>query len=115
MISELMLPHIDIARASRKDRVGSYWGNPNVKGGVDKNVGLREQEQIWHGFPDFSLEWTKDKLVWKINGITIRTTTQGVPQVPMYHQHQFLIVQGCKRIRFAGLVEVDWIRCYQPS
>ena len=38
MISDLMLPHIDIARAGKKIRVGSYWGNPNVKGGWTKEL-----------------------------------------------------------------------------
>ena len=32
----------------------------------------------------YTLEWTSDKLVWKINGAEVFSQTSDVPQEPMY-------------------------------
>jgi beta-glucanase (GH16 family) len=114
MISELMLPHINIARADKKISVGNFWGNPNVKGGVDKNMSSMSRNRYGQDFQIFSLEWTKDKLVWKINGITVRTANQGVPQVPMFINISSSLYQDVNGSVLPASVEVDWIRCYQP-
>jgi len=115
MISELMLPHINIAKAGKKISVGNYWGNPNVKGGVDKNVSSMNRNRYGTDFQIFSLEWTKDKLVWKINGITIRTANQGVPQVPMFINISSSLYQDVNGSVLPASVDVDWIRCYQQA
>jgi hypothetical protein len=113
MISDLMLPQLDIARASKKIRVGSYFGNPNVKGGVDKRAASMSRSRYGGDYQIFSLEWTAGKLIWKINGVTIYKTTQGVPQVPMYMNISSSLYQDVNGSVLPAQVEVDWIRCYQ--
>ena len=112
MISDLMLPHIDIARAGKKIRVGSYWGNPNVKGGVDKVAASLNRGRYGSDYHIFSLEWTRDKLVWKINGVTIRTATQGVPHVPMYINISSSLYKDTNGTPLPAEMDVDWVRCY---
>ncbi len=115
LIADLMLPQLDIARASDKIRVGSYFGNPNVKGGIDKKAASLSRDKYGKDYQIFSLEWTPDKLVWKINGVTIYTTTQGVPQVPMYINFSSSLYKDVNGSVLPAEVEVDWIRCYQNA
>jgi len=115
MISDLMLPQLDIARASDKIRVGSYFGNPNVKGGVEKKAASLSRDKYGKDYQIFALEWTSDKLIWKINGVTIYTTTRGVPQVPMYINISSALYQDVNGSVLPAEVEVDWIRCYQNA
>jgi beta-glucanase (GH16 family) len=113
MISDLMLPHIDVAKASRKIMVGNYFGNSNVKGGVDKNVFKLSRSRYGSDFQIFSLEWSKDKLVWKINGITIHTANQGVPHTPMFVNFSSSLFQDVNGTILPASMEVDWVRCYK--
>ena len=115
MIADLMLPQLDIARASDKIRVGSYFGNPNVKGGVDKKAASMSRDKYGRDYQIFSLEWTSDKLIWKINGVTIYTSTRGVPQVPMYINISSSLYQDVNGSVLPAEVEVDWVRCYQHA
>ncbi len=113
MIADLMLPQLDIARASDKIRVGSYFGNPNVKGGVDKKAAALSRQKYGKDYQIFSLEWTPEKLVWKINGVTLYKTTRGIPQVPMYINVSSSLYKDVNGSVLPAEVEVDWIRCYQ--
>jgi hypothetical protein len=114
LVSELMLPHIDVARASKKISVGSYWGNPNVKGGVDKRKASMSRNRYGFDYYIFSLEWAKDKLTWKLNGIPVYTSTQGVPQVPMYVNINSALYQDVSgSALLPAELEVDWVRCFQ--
>jgi len=113
LISELMLPHINIARADKSISAGNYWGNPNVKGGVDKNMSSMSRNRYGSDFQIFSLEWTKNKLIWKINGVTIRSATSGVPQVPMFINVSSSLYQDVNGSVLPASCEVDWIRIHQ--
>jgi beta-glucanase (GH16 family) len=112
LVSELMLPHIDVARASKKISVGSYWGNPNAKGGVDKKAACMSRDHYGFDYYIFSLEWTKDKLTWKLNGVPAYTSTQGVPQAPMYININSALYKDVDGPVLPAEMEVDWVRCY---
>ncbi len=113
LLSDIMLPQLDIARASGKIRVGSYFGNPNVKGGVDKRAAAMSRSKYGKDYQIFSLEWTADKLTWKLNGVTVYKTNQGIPQLPMYVNIGSSLYQDVNGTVLPAEVEVDWIRCYQ--
>jgi beta-glucanase (GH16 family) len=113
LISELMLPHLDVARASKKISVGSYWGNPNVKGGVDKRSASMGRSHYGFDYFIYSLEWTREKLTWKINGVPVYSTTQGIPQVPMYLNINSALYTDADGTVLPAQLEVDWVRCYQ--
>ena len=113
MVSELMLPHVDLARAGRKISVGSYWGNPNVKGGVAKKASAMSRDRYGYDYYIFSMEWTKERLTWKINGIGAGSSTEGVPHVPMYININSALYQDVDGSVLPAEMEVDWVRCYQ--
>ena len=114
LVSDLMLPHIDIARASKKISVGSYWGNPNAKGGIAKKSASMSRDKYGYDYYIFSLEWSKNKLIWKLNGVPAWSTTLGVPQVPMYININSSVYQDVNGSVLPAELEVDWVRCYTP-
>jgi len=60
----------------------------------------------------YSLEWTPDKLVWKINGAEVFTQTSDVPQEPMY----VLLAGGLdKAINGMTSMEIDWVHVYKTK
>jgi len=106
MLADKITPHIDICRTSK----GKVWTDYfPVKGGVNKtSIGSRYANDFFI----FTLEWTSDKLVWKINDTLVFTQTSDVPQEPMY----VLLAGGTdKPINGMTSMEIDWVRVYQPK
>jgi hypothetical protein len=104
LIGDRITPHVDICRSGR----GKVWFDLfTAPGGhYKKSIGSKYLSDFYI----YSLEWTPNALVWKINGVEVMRQTSGVPQEPMY-------------INFAGGVEkpiggissmeVDWVRVYE--
>ncbi|HUX55818.1 MAG TPA: glycoside hydrolase family 16 protein [Bacteroidales bacterium] len=106
MLADKITPHIDICRTSG----GKVWSDYfSEKGNVAKtSIGSRYARDFYI----FSLEWTSDKLVWKINNTEIFTQTTNIPQEPMY----VLLAGGLdKPINGMTSMEIDWVRVYQPK
>jgi hypothetical protein len=115
MVSELMLPHIDLARAGKRISVGTYWSNPNAKGGVDKRSASLGRGHYGFDYFIFSLEWTREKLTWKINGVPLLSATEGIPHVPMYININSSLYREADNTLLPATMEVDWVRCYQKA
>ncbi|MBN2395573.1 MAG: family 16 glycosylhydrolase [Candidatus Atribacteria bacterium] len=113
MLSDQILPHIDVAKAQKKLQLGNFWGNLTEPNGVRKfssKVGL---SKLSNDFYIYRLEWTPGKLVWKINGLTIATATAGVPQDPMYLNFSSALYKDTNGTVLPASMEIDWVRCYQ--
>ena len=106
MLGDKIIPHIDICRTSK----GKVWFNYfNAKG---NNVKTSLGSRYSNDFFIYSLEWTSDKLVWKINNTEVYTQTSDVPQEPMYVG----LAGGLdKPINGMTTMEIDWVRVYQPK
>jgi beta-glucanase (GH16 family) len=104
MLADKITPHIDICRTSNNKVWTDFVADP---GRFSKNsIGPRYANDFYI----YSLEWTQDKLVWKINGEEIFRQTHDVPQVPMY----VLLAGGLdKPISGMTTMEVDWVKVYQ--
>ncbi len=59
----------------------------------------------------YTLEWTPSRLVWKINGTEVFSTTSDVPQEPMYIGFSGGLD---KPVNSMMTTEIDWVRVYQP-
>lgn len=104
MLADRSTPHIDICRTSN----GKVWTDLAADPGkvAKKSIGARYSSDFYI----YSLEWTPDKLVWKINGQEIFRQTSNIPQEPMY----VLLAGGLdKPINGMSTMEVDWVRVYQ--
>lgn len=110
MLSDSMLPHIDVVKTSEKSRLlpANFWFNKDSKNSsISKVKGVK----LHKAFYIFTLEWSAEKIVWKVNDIVIKTQTQGVPQESMY----MVFSLGVKNIsnNINANMEIDWVRCYK--
>ncbi|TAL63166.1 MAG: glycosyl hydrolase family protein [Bacteroidetes bacterium] len=106
LLADKITPHIDICRTGK----GKVWSDYfPAKGNSSKtSIGSRYANDFFI----FTLEWTSDKLVWKINDTLVFTQTTDVPQEPMY----VLLAGGLdKPINGMTSMEIDWVRVYQPK
>ena len=106
MLADKITPHIDICRTSK----GKVWFDYFSAKGNNAKTSLGSRYA--NDFFIYSLEWTSDKLVWKINNTEVFTQTSDVPQEPMY----VLLAGGLdKPINGMTSMEIDWVRVYQPK
>lgn len=104
MLAERITPHIDICRTS----TGKVWADyiAGNNGASKTSIPAKYASEFFI----YTLEWTRDSLVWKINGHEFFRQTSNVPQEPMY----VLLAGGLdKPISGMTTMEVDWVRVYQ--
>ncbi len=104
MLADKITPHIDVCRTSNGKVWFDYVANPG------KTVKARIGSKYANDFYIYSLEWTSDKLVWKINGEEVFRHTSDVPREPMY-----VLLSGGLDKPVSGMttMEIDWVRVYQ--
>lgn len=104
MLADKITPHIDICRTSKGKVLFDFF----PKEGKIAKTSLGSKYA--NDFFIFSLEWTPDKLVWKINNCVAFTQTSDVPQESMY----ILFSGGLdKPINSMTSMEIDWVRVYK--
>jgi len=106
MLTEKITPHIDICRTANGKVQFDYFATPEKK--AKTTIGSKYANDFFI----FTLEWTPDKLVWKINDTEVFTQTSDVPQEPMY-----ILFSGGLDKPVSGMtsMEIDWVRVYQPK
>lgn len=106
MLADRISPHVDICR-TEKSKVWMDLFNNGSKG-VKTSLGSKYSKDFYI----YTLEWTADKMVWKINGMEVFKQTNNIPKEPMY-----LILSGGleKPISGASTMEVDWVRVYKSK
>ena len=104
MLGNQITPHIDICRTSNGKVMMDFFSNGEKP--VKTSLGSRYANDFFI----YTLEWTADKLVWKINGTVAFTQTKDVPREPL-----FVNFSGGldKPINGMATMEIDWIRVYQ--
>jgi hypothetical protein len=106
MLADKITPHLDVCRTSK----GKVWFDyfPAKGNNVKTSLGSRYSNDFFI----FTLEWTSDKLVWKINDTEVFVQTSDIPQEPMY----VLLAGGTdKPLNGMTSMEIDWVRVYQPK
>jgi len=106
LISDKITPHIDVCRTENGKVAADYFASP------EKRVKGSAGGKYANDFYIYTLEWTPDKLVWKINDTEVLTQTGNVPQEPM-----FINLSGGldKPVNSMTTMEIDWVRVYQPK
>jgi beta-glucanase (GH16 family) len=104
LLADKITPHIDICRTNK----GKVWFDMFSTDG--KSVKTTLGSRYSNDFFIFTLEWTADKLLWKINGVNVFEQTSNVPQEAM-----FINFAGGleKPINGSATMEIDWVRVYQ--
>ena len=111
MVSETILPHIDVARFENGKLYSNYfWGkgsSPNKS--LSKAGGAKYADEYFI----YTLEWTPNKLTWKINGKVFKTQTSGVPQEEMYINFSSNLKKDAAENGLPSAMEIDWVRVYK--
>jgi beta-glucanase (GH16 family) len=106
MLADKITPHIDVCRTANGKVQFDYFST------VDKKSKGTVGSKYANDFFIFTLEWTPDKLVWKVNNTEAFVQTADVPQEPMY-----ILFSGGLDKPISGMTatEIDWVRVYQPK
>jgi beta-glucanase (GH16 family) len=112
MVGEKMVPHVDIFKLSgNKIALGTFWGDASSEN-IQKDHSRVPASRICKDYHIFSLEWTPGKMVWKVNGLVLKTQTSGLPETPMYISLSSSLFEDADPGRLPAKMEVDWVRCY---
>lgn len=119
MVPDRISPEIDIfsfiGKSPRRVELSNFWGQFNT----GENIGVKKGKLAGPDFSDdfyiFSLEWKPGKLVWKINGITVKKETQGVPEEPLFMIMNSGVQKDGEEQDFPGQLQIDWVEAYQEN
>ena len=115
MLSKQVVPHIDIAKAENRLVMSNFWGNIDENQVIRKKISKLGLSKFAGDFYIYSLEWSEDKLIWKINGVKVASSSQGIPQESMYIILSSGIYKDVKGNNLPAAMEIDWVRCYQKA
>jgi len=104
LLGDRITPHVDVCRSGN----GKVWFDLFTSPGnhFRKSLGSKYLSDFYI----YTLEWTPDSLIWKINGVEVMKQTTGVPQEAMYIN----LAGGVdKPIGAMSSMEVDWVRVYK--
>jgi beta-glucanase (GH16 family) len=112
MLSEKMIPEIDILKLDGKKKIGmnNYWGL-----GTNKSISKIGASKYLNDFFIFSLEWSEDKIVWKINDVIVKEQTSGIPKTPMYIVFSSALYNEISDSILPAKMDIDWIKCYSKN
>ena len=108
MVGENMTPHINVVEGFKKCSLGIAF-DQNQK--VVKALGKSRFANDYH---IFSIEWDANKIVWKINGLDVKTVSSNVPDEEMYLNFSAGLYSDAKSNLPANM-EIDWVRCYNKN
>lgn len=111
MVSESRLPHIDVARFENGKLYSNYfWGSEDsLSKSISKTGGAKYADNYFI----FTLEWSPNKLVWKINDKVFKTQSSGVPQEEMYINFSANLKKDASTGGLPSAMEIDWVRVYK--
>lgn len=111
MVSETMLPHIDVARYENGKLHSNYfWGSGST---THKSISKTGGAKYANEYYIFTLEWSPNKLVWKINDKVFKTQTSGVPQEAMCINLSSNLKKDASENGLPSAMEIDWVRVYK--
>lgn len=108
MVGDEQMPHIDVVKANGKCSVGIQTDKASFKKSLKRSK-FSGQYYI------YSMEWTAEKIIWRINGLEVASTNRDVPQSEMYVVLSAGLFKDLKNDGSQPVMEVDWIRCYEKA
>lgn len=61
----------------------------------------------------FTLEWTKEKMVWRINDYVVKEVHENIPDIPMYILFSLGSTENPSDKYVPSKMDIDWIRVYK--
>lgn len=114
-------PEVDIFEYLGDDEHATriYMTTLYLKMGKKQPIGSKyTSSDFSKAFHTYALEWEPSKLTWYIDSIPRFSTTEGVPQIPMYIVANFAVGgiwpgDPDQNTVFPGIMQIDYIRAYQ--
>lgn len=113
LCGESNLPHINVFKTAGKNNkqieVGKFVkksGNPSA------DIKLLSYKNLGDEFHIYTIEWSKDKIVWKINDTIVLEQVDNIPVEGLYFNFSSHIKDSIYNNILPASLEVDWIRCY---
>lgn len=111
MRGDTEIPHVEIMDAGVNEvRMGQIHTS---RGKLVNEVQPLKEIRLSNDFYIFTLEWTREKLVWMINDTVVKEVRDNVPDVPMY----VCFSLGTNRLPAGKYVpshmEIEWVRFYK--
>ncbi|MFO8002391.1 MAG: family 16 glycosylhydrolase, partial [Marinilabilia sp.] len=115
MVGERMTPHIDVFKSM-------YPGGRLLEAGVIDELpekGMAPSTAKITGtrftgdFFIYTLDWSENLMVWKINGVEVFRETTNIPQIPMYLTFCTTLPEEPDDKMLPNILEVAWVRCYK--
>ncbi len=114
---ERKLPQIDIFKfnmdKANRMQMSSMIGDPDNSKDAQVYTSKLNGASFSKDFYIYSVDWTPEKITWKINGIEVYSTNNGIPDQPLY----ILLSAGIERDpngqEINSTYEIDWVRCYE--
>lgn len=92
-------------------QLSNVWGTNKNERATSKLSG----SSFTKDFFIYSLDWTPEKITWKINGIELYSITSSIPDEPMYLMLSSGILKDEEPTNLPAAFEVDWVRCYERA
>lgn len=113
--TDSMLPHIDVAKYSYHDSgsliMNYFTGNGQVQQYRGKAKGIKPAENYYI----YSLEWSPNRLVWRINGVTVKIQERDIPNVPMFLSFGSGVAEDADSPQLPARMDVDWVRVFRQK
>lgn len=106
-----LLPHVNIMKFGKEGYRAGCFTNCLTEDCDDTE--LRKQVKLKPGYYIFSLEWTCDKLFWKINDCIVRESENKLPQIPLFVGLSLGATREVTEI--PQPMQVDWVRVYTKN
>jgi len=114
MQADTILPHLDLVKYDRnRINLGSYFGNMSEKGGLKKKLFKTGGGKYTSDFFIYTLEWSPEMIVWKINGMDALSQKDNIPQQSMYIVFSAGITGTISDSQLPSTMEIDYIKVYK--
>lgn len=111
MLGDMEVPHVDIVK-NKAD--GTYMGHIfPYRGGFSYVIQQLKDIKLSNDYYIFTLEWTSDKMVWKINDTVVKEVHEDIPDIPMYILFSLGTNQQPHEKEIHEKMEIDWVRIYK--
>lgn len=105
------VPHVEVFKFDFKDTKSMHI-NVFSKKNASELVEVKGFD-FGKDFFIFTLEWTAEKLTWKLNGYPIYESLSNIPQEPMYLNFASGVMEATSGLTGTNQMELDWVRIYQ--
>lgn len=105
------VPHINVMKCNSE---GVAMGNVCVyRTSVADSTQVLKEIDLSNEYYIFTLEWTKEKLVWMINDTVVKEIHENIPDVPMYVVFSLGANTEPSGRSIPGKMEIDWVKIYK--